>query len=158
MIPAGMVRLTTLNTGLKTCRVGSRVVDHDNKLHWRTTATTGNGTRGDRRIRLDLPLNSSKVLEAENRVIRLAAKIARFVIMPDPLHWASEIRKFPDSVQNALTIAEAITQLENGLVVASRQTQTSRTGDGLMLMTRSDKPLPPKILRTITLAARQLME
>ncbi|MHA3960843.1 hypothetical protein [Synechococcus sp. LTW-G] len=110
---AGMVDLTTLNTGLKTRGIGGRVVDHDNKLYWRTTVTSSNGKRSDRRIRLDLPSNSSQVLEAENRVIRLAAEIARLGILPDPFPWASEIRKFPDSVPNALTIAEAITQLEN---------------------------------------------
>ena len=108
-----MVDLTTLNTGLKTREIGGSVVDHDNKLYWRTTVTSSDGKRSDRRIRLDLPSNSSQVLEAENRVIRLAAEIARLGILPDLLTWASEIRKFPDSVPNALTIAEAITQLEN---------------------------------------------
>ena len=146
---AEMVDLTTLNTGLKTRGIGGRVVDHDNKLYWRTTVTTGDGKRSDRRIRLDLPSNSSQVLEAENRVIRLAAEIARLGILPDPLPWASEIRKFSDSVPNALTIAEAITQLENDFWKdKQRSSQALRTWDRLVADLRR---LPPQATITTDL-------
>jgi len=127
-----MVDLTTLNNGLKARGIGGRVVDHDNKLYWRTTVTSADGKRSDRRIRLDLPANNSQLLTAESRVVGLAAEIGRFGILPDPLPWASEITKSPDSLPGPLTIAEAIASLEEGFWAGKvRTSATERSWDRL---------------------------
>ncbi|MEB3201098.1 MAG: hypothetical protein VKK62_11310, partial [Synechococcaceae cyanobacterium] len=47
------------------------------RLFWRCTATGVDGVRKSRRITLGLPANPGMLIEAESRVVALAAEIAR---------------------------------------------------------------------------------
>jgi hypothetical protein len=120
MIPAGnsaetrqrMLDLAPVNAALKGRGIKGRLIAHDGRLYLRGTFNAADGSRKDRRIRLDLPAQAGHLLEAERRVIELAATVAELGILPDPLPWASEKRISPDSVQISFTVADAITKLE----------------------------------------------
>ncbi len=107
-----LVTVSLRNRGIK----GSLVAVKD-RLFWRCTATGPDGVRKSRRVPLGLPANPGQLIEAESRIVSLAAEIGRWGILPNPLPWASETRKSSGSGQaqgatRALTVSEALTKLE----------------------------------------------
>jgi len=107
------VTVSLRNRGIK----GSLVCVND-RLFWRCTATDAEGVRKSRRVPLGLPANSGQLIEAETRVVTLAAEIGRCGILPNPLPWASETTKssgLPGAGGQRTglpTVSEALTQLE----------------------------------------------
>ena len=107
------VTISLRSRGIK----GSLVCVND-RLFWRCTATDAEGVRKSRRVPLGLPANPGQLIEAESRVVTLAAEIGRSGILPNPLPWSSEIRKssaFPGAggqEARPLTVSEALSQLE----------------------------------------------
>ncbi len=94
---------------------GSLVAVKD-RLFWRCTATDAEGVRKSRRVPLGLPAQPGQLIQAECRVVNLAAELGRSGVLPDPLPWASEITKISDSRKApaiAPTVSEALGQLEN---------------------------------------------
>jgi hypothetical protein len=82
-------------------------------MFWRCTATGPDGTRKSRRVPLGLPAHAGQLLEAENRVVRLAAEMSKQGVLPDPLPWVTpapfETRK---ELAGNLVAAEAVAKLE----------------------------------------------
>ena len=110
--------LDPVTTSLRSRGIKGSLVCVNERLFWRCTATDSEGVRKSRRVPLGLPANPGQLIEAESRVVTLAAEIGRSGILPNPLPWASETRKssaFPGvSAQQTgpLTVSEALTQLE----------------------------------------------
>ena len=71
------------------------------------------------------------MLEAESRVIRLAAEISRSGTLPDPLPWATDITQSQESAPAArLTVAGAIEALQVDFWAGKvRTTAAQRTWD-----------------------------
>tara|TARA_B100001059_G_scaffold162036_1_gene161633 strand:- start:104 stop:382 length:279 start_codon:yes stop_codon:yes gene_type:complete len=67
-----------------------RIVVVRDSLFLRGTFKTGDGTRKDRKICLDLPAHNGQLLEAENRFISLADIIASTGIVPTFLPWQTK--------------------------------------------------------------------
>jgi len=159
MIPAGnsaetrqrMLDLAPVNAALKGRGIKGRLIAHDGRLYLRGTFNAADGSRKDRRIRLDLPAQAGHLLEAERRVIELAATVAELGILPDPLPWASEKRISPDSVQISFTVAEAVTELEAAFWHRKERTSAAvRTWERLKVET--DR-LPQNAVLTVKLLA-----
>ena len=124
--------LATVNAALRSRGIKGRLIAHDGKLYLRGTYSSADGSRKDRRIRLDLQAQTSQLLEAERRVIELSARVAKEGILPEPLPWASDKRKSPDSVQTSFTVASAITKLEEDFWLGKVRTSAAeRTWDRL---------------------------
>ena len=51
--------------------------------------------------------------------------VAQEGILPEPLPWASDKRKSPDSVQTSFTVASVITKLEEELWLGKVRTSTA---------------------------------
>lgn len=107
------ITMSLRNRGIK----GSLVCVND-RLFWRCTATDAEGVRKSRRVPLGLPANSGQLIEAETRVVTLAAEIGRRGILPNPLPWANEPTQssgLPGAggqQPRLLTVSEGLTQLE----------------------------------------------
>jgi integrase len=127
-----VVDLAPVNAALRSRGIKGRLIAHDGKLYLRGTYSTADGTRKDRRVRLDLHAQPSQLLEAERRVIELSAAVAEKGMLPEPLPWASDARKSPDSVQTSFTVAAAITKLEEDFWLGKVRTSAAeRTWDRL---------------------------
>ncbi len=104
------VTVSLRNRGIK----GSLVAVKD-RLFWRCTATGPDGARKSRRVPLGLPAHPGQLIEAESRVVSLAAEIGRSGILPNPLPWATEAG-LPSSAGQAgdrpVTVSEALSLLE----------------------------------------------
>ena len=106
------ITMSLRNRGIK----GSLVCVKD-RLFWRCTATDADGVRKSRRVPLGLPANPGQPIEAESRVVTLAAEIGRSGILPNPLPWASENRKSSGlsgaegKNDRSLTVSEALSAL-----------------------------------------------
>ena len=102
------VTISLRNRGIK----GSLVCVND-RLFWRCTATDAEGVRKSRRVPLGLPANAGQLIEAESRVVSLAAEMGRSGTLPNPLPWSKEIRPGSGSQEaRLLTVSEALSQLE----------------------------------------------
>lgn len=102
------VTISLRNRGIK----GSLVCVND-RLFWRCTATDAEGVRKSRRVPLGLPANAGQLIEAESRVVSLAAEMGRSGTLPNPLPWSKEIRPGSGSQEaRPLTVSEALSQLE----------------------------------------------
>jgi len=146
-----MLDLAPVNAALKGRGIKGRLIAHDGRLYLRGTFNAADGSRKDRRIRLDLPAQAGHLLEAERRVIELAATVAELGILPDPLPWASEKRISPDSVQISFTVAEAVTELEAAFWHRKERTSAAvRTWERLKVET--DR-LPQNAVLTVKLLA-----
>ena len=106
-----MEQLKAINAALKARGVRGRIVVVRNGLFLRGTFTAADGTRKDRKICLDLPAHQGQLLEAENRVIALAAVIATTGIVPAELPWDAPAPSAPAPAE-VLTVAAAVDQLE----------------------------------------------
>lgn len=110
--------LEPITEGLRNRGIKGSLVAVRDRLFWRCTATDETGVRKSRRIPLGLPANQGQLIEAENRVVLLAAALGRFGILPNPLPWAtgsrksSDLPKVSETKPATLTVAEALTLLE----------------------------------------------
>ena len=77
-----MEALQPLNDALKRRGIRGRIVAVKDRLFLRGTFATVDSARKDRHIALGLPAQQGQLLEAENRVVALAAIIATTGIVP----------------------------------------------------------------------------
>ena len=155
MIPAGKsaetrqtVELATVNSSLKLRGVRGRVVAHDDRLYWRTTVTAADGTRKDRRVRLDLPANPSQLLLAESRVLSLAAEVQSNGCLPPALPWDRPEVEVAAGVPTLL-VSDAIELFKQDFWQG--RLRTSAAERSLRNYLRVLKPLPPNANLTIDL-------
>ena len=104
--------LQPINAALKARGVRGRIVVAKERLFLRGTFTAADGSRKDRRIPLGLPATQGQFLEAENRVIALAAIINSTGIVPAELPWDAPAPISPVATPGSTTVAEAVSQLE----------------------------------------------
>lgn len=117
-LPLDQVTAHLRQRGLK----GS-LAENQGRLYWRCTATGSDGVRKSRRVALGLPADPGELLEAESRVVQLAAAMARGGTLPDQLPWEAEDKPStrgsggqagtPTTTTNsAVTVADATALLE----------------------------------------------
>ena len=107
-----MEALQPLNDALKRRGIRGRIVAVKDRLFLRGTFATVDSARKDRRIALGLPAQQGQLLEAENRVVALAAIIATTGIVPAELPWDAPAPVSPRATLGQITVADAVSQLE----------------------------------------------
>jgi len=113
------------------------LIAHRNSLYWRGYFNDASGKRSQKRVHIGLSANQGQLLEAERRVIELAAAVGQFGLLPDPLPWAGKSRKSSASLSpKAMTVAEAVSLLEADFWKNKERTSAARrTWDRLKLET-----------------------
>jgi len=113
------------------------LIAHRNSLYWRGYFNEPSGKRTQKRIHIGLSAHKGQLLEAERRVIELAAAVGRLGMLPDQLPWATETRKSSELAPVALTVAEATTLLEQSFWKGKAKTSAAeRTWDRIELELR----------------------
>ncbi len=118
------------------------LIAHRQSLYWRGYFTDASGRRTQKRIHIGLNAHQGQLLEAERRVIELAAAVGRLGMLPDLLPWATETRKSQGLAVAAVTVAEGATLLEQSFWRGkSRTSAAERTWERIHLELRR---LPPQ--------------
>ena len=76
--------LDPVTAGLRSRGIKGSLVSVNDRLFWRCTATDEEGVRKSRRVPLSLPAHPGQLIEAESRVVTLAAEIGRSGVLPAP--------------------------------------------------------------------------
>jgi len=103
---AKVLSLDPLTTSLRGRGIKGSLVIVNDRLFWRC-------------ILLGLPANPGHLIEAESRVVSLAAEIGRSGILPDPLPWAGDREESKgrqgkvSRAGQALTVSEAFERLKS---------------------------------------------
>ena len=88
--------LDPVTLSLRTRGIKGILVSVNDRLFWRCTATDADGVSKSRRVPLGLPARPGQLIEAESRVVTIAAELGRTGILPNPLPWAEVAKQSQD--------------------------------------------------------------
>ena len=109
--------LGQVTENLRARGIKGTLVSVSGRLFWRCTATSLDGIRKNRRVPLNLPNHKGQLVQAESRIVTLAAELGLKGVLPDPLPWAvlapSAAAGRPNGGRRQiLTVEQAVLRLE----------------------------------------------
>lgn len=147
---ATTLALEPVALSLRSRGIRGSLICFKDRMYWRCTATGSDGSRKSRRVPLGLPAHAGQLLEAENRVVRLAAEMNKQGVLPDPLPWVTPaLVGGREELAGTLAVAEAVAKLEVAFWEGKVRTAAAeRTWDRLAYETRR---LPAQAMLTMDL-------